>query len=296
MAKPAAKLIKEKNEKKEKQMYFQTTSLGRAFSDARILAHESVFDEMVEYTQLLKDFQDTYEKEDEKKLQEMIDRLAKLPDFLAMKDEEGQSVYDTVTQEMKPQQKWLFERNLTEACAKLDIYLDMEKITGKPKTIEVDGVVYTKQAFREKMYKNNWLEGADDLAIDRIFEGYYASMNDAKNMFKRLVPKMKKILDTPVPQDRQNGYKYENINSIMGDTTGSSIYKDQLNDVCVMYTAKAKKETHEVDKAAYLKDAAKKGWDHAGDEAFLSAATNCVLKTAFIKRRSTGRLICWLRM
>ncbi len=209
---------------------------------------------------------------------DFCDSLQGLQELLTKKVDGEKRVVDILTEGMTPLQK-------VETAVRFGAVVNATKIDAGIADIfypgaklEIDGVSYTKDEFRRKMYENHWKEGEDDKIIDAIYDSYIvASERMAIKKEKKLKEKtddlMRKIINVPLVAAREKTSKKNVITEVYNSVLAMSNYngnhrfitnyKNGITDDMVA------KESNDDARADFIRRMQNGNYNRPGDEELL---------------------------
>ena len=209
--------------------------------------------------------------------------LEDLPALLAEKNEEGKTVGELLTADMDDKQKASFVIKITNVFNKLEIKGNAIDLMYPGSTLTVGNESYDREAFRQKMYANNWEKGADDKIIDKMYDAFVMTSINMKAKRSEYIDNMKKareamgtILKTPIVKGLEKSGKKALVDKLVNNNVVNSPFNNADYSYLTEYSNSitpemVARETHTVEKAEFIKNAKENGFNRKEDEAFLEA-------------------------
>ena len=211
---------------------------------------------------------------------DFCDSLQGLQELLTKKVDGEKRVVDILTEGMTPLEK-------VETAVRFGAVVNATKIDAgiadifyPDAKLEIDGVSYTKDEFRRKMYENHWKEGEDDKIIDAIYDSYIVAsermdIKKEKKLKEKTDEMMRKIINVPLVAAREKTSKKNVITEVYNSVLAMSNYngnhrfitnyKNGITDDMVA------KESNADDKADFIRRMQNGNYNRPGDEELLKA-------------------------
>ncbi|MCR5634015.1 MAG: hypothetical protein K6F90_01755 [Lachnospiraceae bacterium] len=211
---------------------------------------------------------------------DFCDSLQGLQELLTKKVDGEKRVVDILTEGMTPLQK-------VETAVRFGTVVNATKIDAgiadifyPDAKLEIDGVSYTKDEFRRKMYDNHWTEGEDDKIIDAIYDSYIVAsermiIKKEKKLKEKTDDLMRKIINVPLVAAREKTSKKNVItevyNSVLAMSNYNGNYRFITNYKNGITDDMVAKESNDDERAVFIRRLQNGQYNRPGDEELLKA-------------------------